>query len=173
MLMDRSRVSISLQTARQSSTQTISITSSGRSPFLVTVDPDEGFAPLTTRFTVTNRGNVQFGTVELDLEDNGSVDFTAVPAYFVNGVLIMQATYAAGTWTAAIRVKDTNGIIIHSSKLTVVALSPGVHEVMLRGVYTGMLDRLRAGNISGALAALTDNVYDKYSAHLHALQPDL
>src|SRR5207248_7997770 len=42
----------------QSSTQTINITRSGTSPFQVTVDPDQGFAPLTTRFTVTNRGNV-------------------------------------------------------------------------------------------------------------------
>jgi hypothetical protein len=29
----------------QSSSQTINITSSGKSPFVVTVDPDEGFAP--------------------------------------------------------------------------------------------------------------------------------
>ena len=157
----------------QSSTQTINITRSGTSPFQVTVDPDQGFAPLTTRFTVTNRGNVAFGSVELDLEDNGTVDFTAFPFYFVNGVLIMQATYANGAWTAAVRVKDTSGNVIHTSKFTVIAHTPTAFEGVLRGVYTGMLDRLRAGNVSSALTAVTDNVYEKYSSVFQALQSDL
>jgi hypothetical protein len=157
----------------QSSSQTINITSSGKSPFVVTVDPDEGFAPLTAKFTVTNRGSAAFGSVEFDFEDNGTTDFTAVPSSFVNGVFSVQALYGAGTWTASIRVKDTNGIVTHSSKLTIVAFPPAALEGMLRGVYTGMLDRLRLGDIAGALTAVTDSVYDKYSAVFQALQPDL
>ena len=157
----------------QSATQTINITSSGQSPFVVAVDPDEGFAPLTTKFTVTNRRSVGFGSVEFDFDDNGTTDFTAVPAYFVNGVLTVQTLYAAGTWTAAVRVKDTSGTVIHLSKVSVVAFPPAAFESVLRGVYTDMLDRLRAGDISGALTAMTDAVYDKYSAVFQALQPDL
>ncbi|HEY2818021.1 MAG TPA: Ig-like domain-containing protein [Casimicrobiaceae bacterium] len=157
----------------QSSSQTINITSSGKSPFVVTVDPDQGFAPLTTKFTVTNRGSVAFGSVEFDFDDNGTTDFTAVPSFFVDGVFSVQALYAAGTWTAAVRVKDTNGNVIHSSKLTVNAFPPAALEGMLRGVYSDMIDRLRVGDIAGALTAVTDPVHDKYNAIFQALQPDL
>jgi hypothetical protein len=102
--------------------------------------------------------------VEFDFEDNGTTDFTAVPSSFVNGVFSVQALYGAGTWTASIRVKGHERncdafVEAHDRRVPPAAL-----EGMLRGVYTGMLDRLRLGDIAGALTAVTDSVYDKYSA---------
>ncbi len=41
------------------------------------------------------------------------------------------------------------------------------------GVYTGMLERLRIGNITGALNAFTGGMHDKYQAIFTSLQPDL
>ena len=41
------------------------------------------------------------------------------------------------------------------------------------GVYTRMFERLRVGNIYGALNAFTGGVHDKYEAIFTSLQPDL
>jgi hypothetical protein len=43
----------------------------------------------------------------------------------------------------------------------------------LRGVYDGMVTRLRAGNIQSALTAFTGSAYEKYNAIFTQLQPSL
>ena len=50
---------------------------------------------------------------------------------------------------------------------------PAALETNLRAIYAGMLNRLKAGNISGALTAFTGAAYARYNAIFTQLQPTL
>ena len=52
-------------------------------------------------------------------------------------------------------------------------LVPTLHARNLRAIYDGMLQRLRAGNVPGALTAVTGSAYEKYRAIFTELQPTL
>ncbi|MEP6656126.1 MAG: Ig-like domain-containing protein, partial [Betaproteobacteria bacterium] len=137
----------------QTATQTVNVTSTGAAAFTVAASPTDGLAPLPVTFTMTNRGNVPFQSVEFDFDNSGSVDFSAPAASFTNGVFVLGATYPAGKWTTIVRIRDSNNTIIYSATKVITALPPLQLESRMRAVYTNMLDRLRAGNISGALTA--------------------
>jgi hypothetical protein len=50
---------------------------------------------------------------------------------------------------------------------------PAVLQANLRGIYDGVLSRLKAGNVVGALTAFTGSAYEKYSAIFTQLQSSL
>lgn len=154
----------------QTATQTVTVNSTGVAPFAVSASPTDGLASLSVRFTITNRGNMPFQNVEFDFENNGTTDFSAPAASFANGVFVLDATYPAGKWTTIIRIRDSNNNVIYTSTQVITALPPLQLDAKMRAVYTNMLDRLRAGNISGALTAVTETVYDKYNAIFTTLQ---
>ena len=56
--------------------RTMTLGSSGTAPFQVTLDPQEGLAPLSATMTITNRGNVAFQRIEIDLNDDGTPEQT-------------------------------------------------------------------------------------------------
>lgn len=46
-------------------------------------------------------------------------------------------------------------------------------DTMLRGIYSGMLAKLKTGNTNGALTAVTGGVYQKYQTIFTTLAPSL
>ena len=157
----------------QTATQTIIVTSSGPAAFSVAASPTDGLAPLVTMFRIEVRDGIAFGRVELDFDNDGTVD-DAIPAgAFSDGAYELAVTYPAGKWNTVARVMDANGNVVFTSTTIVTAMAPLKLESKLRSVFTGMIDRLRVGNVGGALTAVTDVVYEKYSAVFAALQPAL
>ncbi|HMA30313.1 MAG TPA: Ig-like domain-containing protein [Casimicrobiaceae bacterium] len=149
--------------------RSITVGSNGAAAFSVAAEPTDGFAPLEVRFDVTDRGKMAFGRVEFDFDGNGSTDHTALATQFVGGIFAVAATYPAGTFTSTIRVYDEIGALLYATSRVVTARTFQQQDTLLRGVYTGMLDRLRMGKIAAALNAVTGSVHEKYNAVFAAL----
>jgi hypothetical protein len=150
--------------AGQTVTKTLTISSTGASPFGVDAAPTDGLAPLEVRFTVTNRANRAFQRMEFDFESNGVADYIAFPGQFVDGRFVLAVTYPVGTYTMKITAYDADNVRIWSTTRIVTARSTQQLDAMLRGVYDGMLQSLAAGRIDLALNAISGDMQDKYAA---------
>jgi len=157
----------------QSTSQAITLNSTGRGLFTVHASPTEGLDSLTVTFTIENPGNVAFKQIFFDLDNDGFPDLIATPAQFKDGQLTVTATYPVGTWLAVIKVFDNQDRVIYSTSKSIVVLLPSLLQGNLRAIYDGMLTRLRTGNIGGALSAFTGAAHDKYEAIFAQLQPTL
>lgn len=157
----------------QSTSQAITVNSTGRGLFTVHASPTEGLNSLTVTFTIENPGNVAFKQIFFDLDNDGFPNLIATPAQFSDGQLTVTATYPVGTWLAVIKVFDNQDRVIYSTSKSIVVLLPSLLQGNLRAIYDGMLTRLRTGNVGGALSAFTGSAHDKYEAIFTQLQPTL
>jgi len=157
----------------QTSSRTIALNSTGRGPFVVRAAPVEGLDSLTVAFTVENPDNSPFARMTFDLDNDGSANVTVTPAQFSNGTLTVSATYPIGTWVAVVKAYDDQDRVIYSTSKSIVVLSPAVLQGKVKGIYDGMLSRLKAGNVQGALSAFTGSARDRYGAMLGELEPAL
>ncbi len=100
-------------------TRTITLTSAGTQPFRAWLSSAEGLAPFTPTLTIANRGNVPFQRVEIDTEDDGTVDasLTSLP----DGTASVALHYPApGVRTVRVRVVATGVHVLNpGQKVTV------------------------------------------------------
>ncbi len=135
----------------------------------VFADPQSGIAPLTVQFNVANSADDPLQRFEVDFDGDGSVDVTTTDP----NVLVATHTYTTpGVFQAQSTVTDGAGIV-HSAAHVIVVNSFDTAGQMLRGVYTTMLDRLRVGDIQGALNTVTGSARAKYEAVFTAIGPGL
>jgi hypothetical protein len=157
----------------QTSSRTIAVNSVGRGPFVVRAAPTEGLNSLTVAFTIENPDDVPFARITLDLDNDGSSNIVITQGQFSNEVVTVSATYPIGTWLAVVKAYDDQERVIYSTTKSIVVLSPAALQAKLKGIYDGMLTRLKAGNVATALTAFTGSARDRYAAVLTALQPTL
>jgi hypothetical protein len=157
----------------QSSSQSITINSTGPGAFVVRAAPTEGLESLQVTFTVENPAGTIFKQIFFDLDGDGFPNLILTPEQFVNGKVTITATYPAGTWLAVLTAYDDQDRIVYSTSKSIVVRIPAIVQNDLRGVYDGMVTRLRAGNIQSALTAFTGSAYEKYNAIFTQLQPSL
>jgi hypothetical protein len=143
-------------------TRTIALASTGVAPFQVTLDPQEGLAPLTATMIITNRGKVAFQRIDVDLNDDGTPEQTLTSLTDDEAVLTLTFP-TPGIRTVRVKAFDAANNLIYSTLRKVLARDPRDVVTITSAVFNGMLDRLRAGNIPGALTAVTATVYDKYN----------
>jgi hypothetical protein len=157
----------------QTSSRTITLNSTGRGPFVVRAAPAEGLNSLTVAITVENPDNSAFARMTFDLDNDGLANVAVTPAQFSDGKLTVSATYPIGTWLAVVKAYDDQDRVIYSTSKSIVVLSPTVLQAKLNGIYDGMLNRLRAGNVQGALSAFTASARDRYGVVLGQLETAL
>jgi hypothetical protein len=157
----------------QTASQTILVNSTGRGTLVAHAAPTEGLNSLAVRFTVENPDDVSLSRITFDFDNDGATNLTATPSQFVDGKLTVSATYPIGTWTAVITAYDDRDQAIYSARKAIVVLSPAALRAKLKGVYDGMLGRLRAGNVAGALTAFTGTARDRYGPVLSQLESTL
>ena len=146
--------------------QSVSVTSTGPAPVGVFASPASGMAPLNVSFGAFS--NLGFTRLEADYDGNGSVDFTTTDA-----AAAPQHVYSVpGTYQARFSVVDGQGTT-HTVTRVIVVSSVASVDAVLRGAYSGMLDKLRAGNVEGALTAFTVDASEKYKKVFTALGPGL
>jgi len=153
-------------------TRIITVGSTGTAPFQVTVDPQEGLAPLSTTMTITNRGSVAFQRIEIDINDDGTPEqtLTALP----NDEIQLALTFPnAGSYAVRVKALATDGGVIYSTVRRILARDPREVAGIATGVFQTMLDRLAAGNIAGAMTTITAAMQGKYQGIFNALQPSL
>ena len=148
----------------QTATKTIAVSSNGVAPFAVSASPTTGLAPLAVTLVINNRANVAFQRIDIDLDDDGAVDYMALPNQFDKGNLGLLATYSAGSHTTRVTVFDADDVMIYTTTRVITVRTAQQQDALLKSVYNGMLDRLRTGRISDALKAVSGDMQDKYNA---------
>ena len=132
----------------ESASQAIAINSSGAAaPFTVSIDEPDGIAPHTVTFSISG-GGTPVASVEFDVDGNGTVDITT-PGLPAAGV---EATYSsAGTVRPRITFKDASGTLLYTATKQVHIVDPVDKYNLVKGAYTDMVNRLKAGTNSTAL----------------------
>lgn len=149
-------------------TRTLSVTGQGPAQIELKAAPTKGLVPLPVQFSVTKDSNVGIQKIEFDFNGDGIKDFETTDA-----TAPIQFTYdRPGIYKASAKISDDQGTV-HT--LTQVIVANGVQDVdnMLRQVYSGMLTRLRVGDIDSAMTAVSGGVQEKYRAVFTALKPNL
>lgn len=149
-------------------TQSITVNSTGMAPIQVKVTPECGFAPLTTSFVITNNTANTITNIEADFDNDSIIDFTSTDP----NVSITYTYNTIGVYQANITVTDNLGTQ-HASGHTIVVSDITNMDAMLRGIYSGILDRLRVGAIDGALNSVSSEIQDKYQTIFNTLQSNL
>ena len=157
----------------QSTTQSIVVNSSGTGAFVVRAAPTEGLETLQVTFTIDNPANTPFKQMRLDLDNDGTPNLILTPEQFVDGKLTVTATYPEGTWLAVLKAYDDQDRVIYATSRSIVVRIPQILQGKLLAIYDGMLARLRAGNIPGALTAFTGSAYERHSEIFTQLQSSL
>ena len=141
---------------------TINLTSTGLAPFEVTLDKQEGLAPLAVGLSIINRGNVPFKRITIDTTDDGVADIvlTGLPP----GGTAQSITYGApGLYTIRVVVYDADDKPIYTASRRVRAVDPREIGYKVASVYTTLVNNLAANNVSGALTAFVDGARDRYA----------
>ena len=146
--------------------QVITVMSAGSAPVRIVATSAQGIAPLNMSFGIVSSSGVT--RVEADYNGDGAVDFTST-----DPKAVLQYTYTTpGTFQARFNVTDSQGIT-HALTQVIVVVSVASMDAMLRNAYSGMLVKLRAGDIDGALTVFTGDANQKYRAVFTALRPNL
>ncbi len=162
-----------IATTPQGATATQSVTISSAStgtplPFSVTAAPQEGMAPLKVAFQISLNSSKQIGSVSTDFDGDRSYAY-----YGEDPLAPIEFTYNnSGFYKAGIRVSDEMGGT-YQFDFPIQVRNYTDMDVIFRSIYQGMLNRLQAGDIDGALSALTGSAYEKYRNIFLALKADL
>ena len=149
-------------------TVTVTVAASALDPVSASAAPQSGVAPLPVRFLVSTLTGAGVQRITADYDGDGSVDFSTSDS---NAPL--ETTYnTPGVYPARVNVTDANGHT-YNRTITVVVQSYEAMDSLLRAIYNGMLDRLRSGDIDGALRSVTGGGQAKYRAVFAELAPDL
>ncbi len=137
--------------------ETITVTGSAATGIRTEVAPACGLAPLDVSFAVADVAGSGIQKIDVDFDNNGTIDYSSTdPA-----APIANIYPAAGIYEASVTVTDAVGAV-HQSNHYVAAGTVTDMDAMLRGIYNGMLARLRIGAIDGALNVLNGDVRAKY-----------
>lgn len=150
--------------------QSINVIDGGEPAFKVEPDAAWGLKQKQIILTTTNAGIAQIQRFEYDLNSDGVADYTAYPADFTNGRLQLLLTYSQpGRYVGRVIGYDAQNQPVLTAKFAIVMKNPGLLGSMLQGVFNQMLERLRAGNLEGALTAITSSSKDRYRSTLTSL----
>ena len=142
----------------ETTTRSITVNRNGDAPFKVSADPAEGVAPLTVRYSVENPSNTPFATIEFDFNGDGTVDYTATTLAAATTSYI----YPAGYFRAGVTFKNAQGAVVYATTKAVYVYSPLDRHNQVKGIYTGVVERLRSGNIDQAVLAFTNTIRESY-----------
>lgn len=125
-------------------------------------------SPSTVAFRIINNTGRRLNKIDADYDGDGNVDTTV----FSENAPLQYRYPAPGVYTARFMVTDEAGAVYNASYVVVVT-DGATSDTLLRGVYQTLLERLRTGNISGALNTITGGMRPKYEAVFNALQSNL
>ena len=132
-------------------------------PVTIAVSKNNGPAPLNTAFTVTNSGSVP-----LTYSVNGGTPVTLN----VNTFHSLPVTYAQpGPVVTTFAIDDGMGNSTTKSMLIEVR-DDVVTDLKLRAIWNDVGDKLRAGDVNGALTFITGGATDQYATLFNALKQE-
>jgi Glucodextranase, domain B len=144
----------------QTSTTTYTLNGNGTSPFTFIVEPPAGPAPLQSRLLVVPSAQTVFTRIDYRCSDIGNVISTST----LNPITCSYSQPGSYTAHADVILVDGGGVeqVIFAGTQVVEVTQWQSLDSTLRAVYFGMLAKLRAGNIDGALTAITPDMRATY-----------
>jgi sulfur relay (sulfurtransferase) complex TusBCD TusD component (DsrE family) len=150
----------------------LTISSTGIAPFDVSLDKQQGLAPLAVNLSINDRGNIPFKRITIDTTDNGTPDI--VLAGLPPGGAVQPITYGTpGLYTLRVVVYDAHDKPIYTATRRVRAIDPNEIGYRLASVYTTMVNSLAVNDTTGALTAFVDGARDRYASVFSALAASL
>jgi len=146
-------------------TQNVSVNSSGPNSIQLKVDTNQGMGAHQFTFSMDNNTGGALSNIEYDV-GNGSLPLS-VPT---EGNIVWITYGVPGCYTASVTATDETGSIITDTLLVVVQDGTEL-DGQLRGVYYGMLDNLRTGNVAAAMNNMSAAMRRKYETSFNALTP--
>lgn len=128
-------------------------------------NPQSGVAPLVVTFSL--RGGIHFTTVELDLDGNGTIEFSG------QSLEGRAFTYSQpGIYLSKVTITDSQGTRLSASTVIHV-MDANTLEAVLEAKWAAMKDAFRRGDIDGALQTVAVGVRSRYRPALEAIGGDL
>jgi len=154
------QISATASTAAGTVSRSVTVTGSGAATLALLASPGTGAAPLRVAFALAGG---EPGSVTLDLEGDGSVDFTGP------GLETATFTYTQpGVYVPTATAIDTDGNRV-STNTVVQVVSPAAPDSLLRAKWNAMRDGLRAGDIGGAVTHIVADARDGYATAFQAI----
>ncbi len=144
--------------------KTVLVKSDAVGAFTFDVSPDSSLAaPQTVAMTLRNRGLVPFRKVDVVFDSVQKYSDTIENYPEVVPEWGIQVNYPTpGLHQVRIQVWGEGNTTLYTASRMLLIGDPADLDAKLRGVYAGMLDHLRAGNIERAAMAVTRPVRDQY-----------
>ena len=150
-------------------TQSLTITATGTPPAVqLKVEPNVGVAPHQVTVTIPAIPNRTSAQTQIDFNGDGIVDTTV-------NILNTTVAYtypAAGIYLAKTTLNDNAGGI-YTQTFPIVVGDVVTLDTMLKGIFTGMLGKLKTGDIQDALKAFTPSAVEQYRPVFEDLGPNL
>jgi hypothetical protein len=155
--------------------QKITVTRDGTAAFGMEVTPDSGFGlPFTVKMTITNRNLTPYGFLKIDANGNGYPEYAhQAPATPVLEESFLVTYTEPGRYALNVLVEAPTGRFLYRLERWIDIGTVSDLDVKVRGVFTGMLDHLKVGNVGRALLAISDNVREHYASVFTTLETDL
>jgi hypothetical protein len=151
----------------QTATQSITVNrTASPNAAIIDADPVIGLPPLVVTFTIVPANGAVVQRVDLDYNDDGTIDFQLTSASFT-------LTYpTAFTYRLKVIVTDTENNVT-SKSFVIQVIDKSQLDASLRVVWGSITSALASGNISQALTLFSPNIRSYYQGVLIDVQPGL
>jgi hypothetical protein len=141
--------------------------------FKLQVNPVQGVAPLVSTLTIQNPGNTPFTTVQASC-DNASGSFLDASFGIFTTLESLDCSYTKpGVYRPTVVIKNAAGDLIWSDRQFVVVYDPLDTYAIIRGVYFGLEERLKAGDATGAANFISEASRPAFSTFFASLGSSL
>ena len=150
----------------QTTTQSVSVTSSGPAPIQVVGDITQGLAPLMVNFTVKNTSGKGLLSIQADFTGSGIFSFFSPNSPISNSYTV------PGTYQANFIVFDNSGASVQQA-ITIVVQDAVQVDQILQTAWNGFATALALRDTAGAIRYFSPQVQDKYLGAFQALNTSL
>jgi len=152
-----------------SSSQQVTVSSTGPSPLQLEVDRVSGIAPLTVTYSLTDNTGLNLDVIDYDVDGDGNSDYSTN-----NAATTITHTYTTpGCYTATVNAQDPGSGGSATSSRTI-AVQDVQHEMGAPlAVYYGMLEAMRNQDASAVARIFTEGSQNKYQSIFTTLYSDL
>ena len=148
----------------QSNTASVTVNATGFSPFSITADPVQGFAPMTVAFTATSNTGNRIVSWQANPGAAGTLDTTDPTALF-------KFTYTQpGIYQANVTVTDSAGTT-YTKTIVIQVQDLAQMDAMFKAMWSGMNNALVAGDKATAMQYLSFTAQNKYGPTFDVLMP--
>jgi hypothetical protein len=156
-------------------TQNLRIRSDATAPFRLDVSPDSGAtAPHTAVLTLGNPGRLPYRKLDINFIGSGTPFFTEPGPEVPQGEHTVTLVFAnPGMYALNLTLWGEGNTALYRVQRAVHVGRPEELAARLRRIYTGMLDRLRVGDVDAAVDAIASTVREQYRDAFRELGPAL